>query len=79
LLFHNSKWYNPNQTDMDEKIDFLLMEFQGAKLRLDRVVKQFNEEAKDDRRTRRNNLNERRDGSTHRHKMTMMTSHVGSR
>jgi len=64
---------------MDEKIDFLLMEFQGAKLRLDRVVKQFNEEAKDDRRTRRNNLNERRDGSTHRHKMTMMTSHVGSR
>ena len=53
---------------MDKKIDLLLKEFQGVNLRLDRVEKQLNEEATYYHRTRRNDLNERRDGSTHRHR-----------
>jgi len=52
---------------MDEKIDLLLTEFQEVELRLDRVTKQLNEEAADDRRICRNDNNGRRDRSTNRH------------
>ena len=67
MLFRNGKWHKPSQTDMDKRIDLFLKEFQEIKLRSDRVEKQHKEEATDDQRTRRNDLNERRDGNTHRH------------
>ena len=51
---------------MKEKIDLLFKEFQEVKFRLDKV-KQLNEEATDDRRSRRNDNNERRDVSIYRH------------
>jgi len=37
MLLRNGKRYNPSQTDMDEKIDLLLKEFQDVKFQLDKV------------------------------------------
>jgi len=37
MLLHNEKWYNPSQTEMKEKIDLLLKEFQEVKLRSDKL------------------------------------------
>jgi len=62
---------------MDEKVDLLLEEFQDVKLQTDKVEKQLNEEATDDHRTCKNDNNERRDESTHRHRDDD-DSHVGS-
>ena len=53
---------------MEEKIGLLFKEFQEVKFRSDKVKQQLNEEATDDYRSCRNDSNERRDGSTYRHR-----------
>ena len=64
---------------MLEKIDLLLKEFQEVKLQLDRIKKQLNEEVTDDHKSRETIMMREGMEVPIGTRMTMITSHVGSK
>ena len=66
MLLRSDRTYSPNHLDMEVELDLILKELQDLKLRVDRLKSKSNEETLENRETRMENRNDKRNESTNR-------------
>ena len=66
MLLHSDRTYSPNHLDMEVELDLILKELQDLKLRVDRLKSKSNEETLENRETRMENRNDKRNESTNK-------------